>query len=660
MNMFDEKNPGQESVKPDSSDDEVIIDLTEEIIVKTEDDTANLKISENLAADAQPAPDDDMVPEVEEDDKTLAPNKTNNFDLQGDTAVVDLDDQVAADQDEITEEQLIASAIEKSLSADEDENGEVTREYDLNASDEDDTIIVDNTPDEADENINAMAGNETAEDPRDEDVFDLEEEIELEYQLDDDEDDFVELDDERSEDNQDFVDLMLGVSNESDQSDDDEEPTEYLEFETEEKDDIIVLDADRDRDTEFIALAEDAAPEFVDSDNLPDLEGISAFDYEEEEDDDQALDEAELDDSDDIIARAVEQSLGSDDDGDQVDPADEAGFGIEDDDTLIDLDISPKDDEQFPAPAEEDPLKFKDDKKLPDLDEGADLETDDQVIPLDGFNDLEAEDGEEIIEITEFDQHFSADGEALLKQSGKLNASGADEQDFLELLDVEEDSLSDDEAVIEFSDSPKATDDAKINQFFSDDLEEDQLESLAPDSIFSDDDRPDLSPENEPPEYILDVAAEMKNGREDEVPAVSEEAPDINPESTTDGETPISQDEKSDFDFDPGSIAQQIDRLDLFQTEEAADEPEAASLLVEKDAEEETGLENSQTGQDLDGLPPIPAGQIDAAIERIINEKFSGKIEDIIYQVIEKAVAKEIDRLKGALMGSNTIDDYED
>ena len=55
----------------------------------------------------------------------------------------------------------------------------------------------------------------------------------------------------------------------------------------------------------------------------------------------------------------------------------------------------------------------------------------------------------------------------------------------------------------------------------------------------------------------------------------------------------------------------------------------------------------------MDALP-------DEAIERIINEKISGKIEDIIYEVIEKAVAKEIDRLKRALMGSNTIDDYED
>jgi len=56
----------------------------------------------------------------------------------------------------------------------------------------------------------------------------------------------------------------------------------------------------------------------------------------------------------------------------------------------------------------------------------------------------------------------------------------------------------------------------------------------------------------------------------------------------------------------------------------------------------------------------VPAGQLDAAIERVINEKFSGKIENIIYEVIEKAVAKEIDRLKGVLMGNHMIDDTRD
>jgi hypothetical protein len=513
-------------------------------------------------------------------------------------------------------EQFDLNSLENTLRADKDDAEEMTEQFDLNAFDGEDILIVDNTQDEADENITAMADSEAAGSHRDEDLLDLEEEIELEFESDEDEDELIELDDERAEDNQDFVDLMLGVSKESDQSDDDDKPAEYLEFETEKRDDIIVSDADRDPDTEVIDLAEDEAPKFVDSDDLPDLEAISGLDFEIEEDEEDSLtiDEHETDSSDDIIARAVQQSLSSDDDREPVDLADEAEFGLEDDDALLDLDGSKEDDEEILALAEKEPLSLGNDEDLLDWDEETDLEADDEIIPLDGFNDLEAEDGEDIIEITEFDQHFPADSEALLKQSGILDASKADEEDFLELIDIEEDSLSDDEEIIEFSDSPATIEDDKINQSFSDDLEEDQLETVTPESIFSAD--------------LADKTLEN---------------------------------ELTDFDFDPSSIAQQADRLDTFLSEDAADEPKAVSLPVDQVAEKEkTGLEDSQTGLGMDELPTVPTGQIEAAIERIISEKFSGKIENIIYEVIEKAVAKEIDRLKGALLGSNTFDDNQD
>lgn len=617
MNMFDKKQSDQDSVKSDSLDDEVIIDLTDEILVKTEDDNGKLELSENLADDAQFGIEADEESEVEEDEKFLTLDEKNNVDSQRDEAIINLDDQVAEDQGEISDDRLIASAMNASLGSDDDET--------------------------------------------DEDVFDLEEDIELDYERDDDESEPIELDDERTEDNQDFVDLMLGASNEPAQGDNEEEPTEYLEFGTEEKDVVIVPDADRDQDTQAIAPADEDTPEFVDNDDLPDLEAIGEFDFESEEDEENglALDEPETDSSDDIIARTVEQSLGLDDDRHQIDIVDEAEFGIEDDDAIMDLAGSP-DDDGILALAEKEPLKFADDKLL-DLDEGLDLEADDEVIPLDGFNNLEAEDGEEIIEITEFDEHFPADGEALLKQSGMLDASDADEEDFLELIDIEEDRRSDDEEIVNFSDSLEDADDDKINQFFSDELEEDQPKSLTPESIFSDDPG-DISLENKVTESIFDNSAEFKSGLDDEVLAVAEETHDLNPELTADADSPVSEDQN--FDFDSISIAQQVDRLDTFLSEDTIDEPEIASLPVDPVAEaenkEETGLDSPQIGQGLDGLPAMPAGQIDAAIERIINEKFSGKIEGIIYEVIEKAVAKEIDRLKGALTGRSKIDDYED
>ena len=158
-----------------------------------------------------------------------------------------------------------------------------------------------------------------------------------------------------------------------------------------------------------------------------------------------------------------------------------------------------------------------------------DLETDDEVIPLDGFNGLDAEDGEEIIEITEFDQHFPADGEALLKQSGILDPSDADEEDFLELIEIEEDRRSDDEKIAAIQQFvTESADDDKINQFFSDELEEDQPKSLTPESIFSDDLRRyiagksrSLSP------FSTNYAQNMKSGLDDEVLAVAEEAHEL-------------------------------------------------------------------------------------------------------------------------------------
>ena len=646
--MIDEKDPGQESVHTDSSDDEAIIDLTEEITVNTEDDIGKLELSENLTDDAQHDIENDEALKFDDDEDILTLDETDEIDFLEDQVIDDADDQAA-------ENNFFASAKKTSPGAEDDETEKMAEELNLNASDDGEISIVDDPLDEADAIIRAVADDQVSEAQRDEEVFDLEDEVEEEYEWDDDEDELIDLDDERIDDNQDFVELMLGVSNESDQGNDDEEQTEFLELETEEKDDVIVLKSDRDQATKVNALTEEETPEFVKSDDMPDLELISDFDFEDDQGD-LTVAQPEADSRDDTTARAVEQSIGSGGDRDLVDLVDQADFGMEDDDAILDLDGSQEGDEEVLAVETEETLIFDDDDDLLELDGKAELETDDEDISLDGLNGLDADDSEEIIEITEFDQHFPADGEELLKQSGILDASGEEEEDFLELIDIEEDHLPDDEKIAEFSNAPEATDDDKINQFINDKLEEDQPEPSMPDSIFSDD-LEDMVQENQDTESILDDSANMKSGLDDEVLAVAKEAPDVNPESAPEAEIPLLEDE--DFDFDHRSIAQPVDRLDTFLSEDAADEPQAVPLPVDKAAEEDTGPDNSQIIRGLDGLQSMPAGQIDAAIERIINEKFSDKIEGIIYKVIEKAVSKEIDRIKGTLTGSNTIDDHE-
>jgi hypothetical protein len=128
---------------------------------------------------------------------------------------------------------------------------------------------------------------------------------------------------------------------------------------------------------------------------------------------------------------------------------------------------------------------------------------------------------------------------------------------------------------------------------------------------------------------------------------------------TADAESQVPEDEKFDFDFDPSVIAQQVDRLDAFLSEESDDEPEVGPPIDDQAEEAASGQDDTSIDREMDEPRTVTPDQIDATIERVIIEKFSGKIEGIIYEVIEKAVAREIDRLKAALTGNDTIDDNQ-
>ena len=52
----------------------------------------------------------------------------------------------------------------------------------------------------------------------------------------------------------------------------------------------------------------------------------------------------------------------------------------------------------------------------------------------------------------------------------------------------------------------------------------------------------------------------------------------------------------------------------------------------------------------IEASPTVTSEQVDAAIERVVRDMLSEKIESILVQVIEKEVSKEIARLKGLLM----------
>jgi hypothetical protein len=127
---------------------------------------------------------------------------------------------------------------------------------------------------------------------------------------------------------------------------------------------------------------------------------------------------------------------------------------------------------------------------------------------------------------------------------------------------------------------------------------------------------------------------------------------------------------------DTDEITEKIDRLETTFFDESEAEAE-----FDEDAESEAaviGSDVSETGDETNdediettdaepsGEPPADGslaaltgasrGQIERSIERIILNNFSDKIESIVTETIEKAVSKEIDRLKNILLEDGSDD----
>ncbi len=225
-------------------------------------------------------------------------------------------------------------------------------------------------------------------------------------------------------------------------------------------------------------------------------------------------------------------------------------------------------------------------------------------------------------EITEFDEHFPEEAEKKLERAGVLDAAEPDEEEFLELIEVEDDGQTEDEEIIEVNQSEEQIVQDEIDNFFSETL-------------------------GEEPEFESDDTQ------------LVEETPTMDTMMTMDTLTPPSEDEEFNFSFDPSQISQKVDRLDTFLSSDSTTEPEMASQPEDQFEDDENAEEDLQTVQDTGDAPAVTPDQIDSLLERVIKEKFSGKIEDIIYEAIEKAVSKEIDRLKGSLLDSTGSSDDE-
>lgn len=261
---------------------------------------------------------------------------------------------------------------------------------------------------------------------------------------------------------------------------------------------------------------------------------------------------------------------------------------------------------------------------------------------------LKADTAGDVVEITEFDDVLSEDNNALVTLSD-IAEKLEPEEEFLELIDVEEDGQPEDDnrsAVVEETEREDIED--EIIQFDGPaaDAEDVELEDFINDS--------------------LGEEIRVNDDFEDEL--TSALGIEAGPEIKMDHES--SESEDFDFSMDSSEISEKIEQLDTIFFDDSEPEDE-----FDEDAELETGTietavayssnenadEEREAGDlELPAEPPedvLPAAsvdagqdQIDKSIERIITQNFSDKIESMIREIIEKTVSQEIDRLKNILL----------
>ena len=218
-----------------------------------------------------------------------------------------------------------------------------------------------------------------------------------------------------------------------------------------------------------------------------------------------------------------------------------------------------------------------------------------KIIPFAELDNAGVETDDDIIEITEFDQHFPAD-DKVLEHAGLLDPSGLKDEDFLELFDIEEEDPMEDEEMRKLSEAEENAVEAELSRFFDDALEDE---------------------------------TEIKNNAPQPVEKFSELDTDLDLAATA------------------AALSSGAGKFNRFDT------PFPQDPTNEKDDHMQKDSSASNAGDS----PVVSPEQIDQAIERIINEKLAGRIEHIIYEIIEKTVKREIDRLKASLLEDSSPED---
>jgi hypothetical protein len=303
MNMTDKKNPDQKNIPLDFDDDDDIIELTNEVIIKPKKEDEDIDLQDSGKNVPKTPVDnsietDEQEPESGDDGGIFNLDRTPDAESGAEGTVLDLDEAFAGDDPPLEEDEIIASAIAESLGADDDEPTDdkinLSDAADSSTENEDDVIIMNQDDDEP-----AGKSERTPDaDEKDEEVFDTEEEIELEYESSEDEYDFFAMDDKETLEELETITMADDEPEGTADEDTPFDPLANLNLDSAKDDEIIAMEADSHAEPELMAFDDEETLEFKGTDNLPDV--TDEMEFEEAEDLPDVTDELEFEDAEDL------------------------------------------------------------------------------------------------------------------------------------------------------------------------------------------------------------------------------------------------------------------------------------------------------------------------------------------------------------------------
>ena len=333
---------------------------------------------------------------------------------------------------------------------------------------------------------------------------------------------------------------------------------------------------------------------------------------------------------------------------DSLNDSDDLGTELFDEDDLLDtIDL---DDEQ-------DEIELTGEESVIDSDDlGTDLFDEDDL-----FDPIDLDDEQDVVELTGEESVIALDDDTILDLSAladdtvgqpvaepaaSLEFADSDDDELFALTDLAEEPATDENAPIDLiadgDDDLNLSDEDDLFDFT--DLDDTILDLPEEETSPIADDDESLFEEEEP---VIELSGDILDGEEEVI--------DLTAETSDDRSNPMALSDSTDEEED---IIELVDEDVDLNREPSAEDPDGLAESLGIDSAEvaasisASSLAGAATVPEITGA--ISREQLDEALERVVQKMLADKIDTILTEVIERAVTREINRIKGILLDNSS------